>query len=1267
MRGGVKMQKMPFCLLFFLLFANLGFAEPLVTIQSPTNTTYGTTSIDLNWSANETVADAFYSLNGGSNISLMTTDTFSETPDSAFNDVGTNVLSAVSTDDSNYATLQVKYSDTIDYIESNWDDANIPIGRDIVSVLYYIKHYESTTTGADLTIQWNGTGSWSEVCDIAQRTSEGTDICNLTTYIDTVSEANDVYLRYRYERISGTEYTYLNYEYLEINYTASINATITATEGANNVIVYASDILNNLGSSTTYFAVDTTPPTITIQSPTNTTYNSTSIDLNWSANETVSDAWYSLNGVGNISFPNQWQSDSAIASGLGDVGSYSTPTVFQKDGTWYLLAGEYRGIFNGFNWTGTTWQHDSAIAINSSLVGGYSTPTVFQKDGTWYLISGNNDGVFIGFNWTGTTWQSDSAIASGLGDVGSYSTPTVFQKDGTWYLISGRRSLDISGNNFNGFNWTGTTWQHDSAITSNLVGGGGGTAPIVFQKDSTWYLIAGNNVGVFNGFNWTGTTWQSDTVITSNLGDVGDYSTPTVFYKNDTWYLITGKSDGVFNGFNWTILNTTITATEGSNNVTVYANDTSSNLGSSTTYFTVDTIPPQNLALDLPYDADHTNDKQANFSWTVDYETGLTFDLVILNATDNSTVLNKTGIANQYYALLLAEELEDAEYYWYVIAYDLNQNPATSNEFYLVIDTVLPDITLHDYPKADNSTIVSTNMTLDVSFNDLYLFAVQANITNATGHLMWNKNVIDLITEDYELNDSLDFSTWTSGTYTITLYAEDDHTKKKINDYEVIKYDNEKKLKFRTGKNEIDVKYVKQQQSPKMKKYDAQKKTDRYVFDYSFETHGRYEFVLQAKEKLYYRGDLYKFPSFVTGDNWVDFNLKGEAKYEVNKVSDYEFHIYIDTKMTELSFNSLGGLNNVTEAYTFVVDNDAPLLSFVLPTPENETIVWTSNRTIYVSSNEALADNQVWLEIDGSNETMTKINSTNYYYDFNLSDGNYTYKVYANDAYGNLGVSETRTMTIDTTTPPIFSIDTPQNTTYNALSVPLDVSSSGREVVSWYFSIDYSAWDSFSPNTTLVGFEENGVYRLDVLAVDILGLNTTETVYFSLNYSGFKIEKDLTCIASDTHYVSVNPLTDDDLRWSCKLNTTDKFYCITRVYGNDENNVKDSTKLIQTNPKRKVIERYGLVDYFESVGGVSNVYFTDERLIPYANYTYEVECYSLSGAQYGKYSDIVTVEYKQAANTMAMGVWGIGNMGYLIGGFLLIMIFLIIIKLGLRK
>ena len=360
------------------------------------------------------------------------------------------------------------------------------------------------------------------------------------------------------------------------------NITIIAIEGSNNITVYANGTSGSIGSSTQYFTIDTT--NVVIASPTNTTYSVISIDLNWSSNKIINTAWYSLNGESNISLI-KWTSNISIVSGLGSTDALA-PTTFQNDSVLYMIYGEWSGVFNGYNWSGSTWQLDTAIVNGLDDIGTESKPTVFQKDGTFYLISGEDTGVFYGFNWSGSTWQSDPAIIAGLGDVGLSSTPTVFQKDSVWYLISGEQN-----GVFNGYHWDGSLWQSNTSIVSGLDGFGVYSTPTVYLKDDVWYFISGTADGSFVSYSWSDSAWQLDPPTISGLGDVGAYSTPTVFQEDNTWYLITGEFDDVFIGFNWLNQNTTIIPLDGSNNITVYANSTLGNVRSSTQYFTGDAQP----------------------------------------------------------------------------------------------------------------------------------------------------------------------------------------------------------------------------------------------------------------------------------------------------------------------------------------------------------------------------------------------------------------------------------------------------------------------------------------------------------------------------------------------------------------------------------------------------------------------------------------------------------------------------------------------------
>ncbi len=87
----------------------------------------------------------------------------------------------------------------------------------------------------------------------------------------------------------------------------------------------------------------------------------------------------------------------------------------------------------------------------------------------------------------------------------------------------------------------------------------------------------------------------------------------------------------------------------------------------------------------------------------------------------------------------------------------------------------------------------------------------------------------------------------------------------------------------------------------------------------------------------------------------------------------------------------------------FTIDNTPPEITFVDPTPNNETIN-LSYAFINITINEQAS--QVILNWNGTNETMSGAGTNFYFNETNLSEGNYTFFVYAYDAAGNLGISE---------------------------------------------------------------------------------------------------------------------------------------------------------------------------------------------------------------------------------------------------------------------
>ena len=94
----------------------------------------------------------------------------------------------------------------------------------------------------------------------------------------------------------------------------------------------------------------------------------------------------------------------------------------------------------------------------------------------------------------------------------------------------------------------------------------------------------------------------------------------------------------------------------------------------------------------------------------------------------------------------------------------------------------------------------------------------------------------------------------------------------------------------------------------------------------------------------------------------------------------------------------------------FSVDAFGPDITFVAPTPNNETY----NTTNIVRINITLSENgTAVLEFGGANESMSGL-GTSYYVTKEVSDGNYSFRVYANDTSSNPSVSIWKYVTVHT-------------------------------------------------------------------------------------------------------------------------------------------------------------------------------------------------------------------------------------------------------------
>lgn len=131
-------------------------------------------------------------------------------------------------------------------------------------------------------------------------------------------------------------------------------------------------------------------------------------------------------------------------------------------------------------------------------------------------------------------------------------------------------------------------------------------------------------------------------------------------------------------------------------------------------------------------------------------------------------------------------------------------------------------------------------------------------------------------------------------------------------------------------------------------------------------------------------------------------------------------------------------------------DETAPEVSFVLPTPDNNILI-NNSLFVNISSNEKLGNSI--LEFNSQNYSM---NGENYIFYYNKSafSGDYVYKVYGYDRAGNLGVSESRNI----------SIFNPLNVIYNPENKDVNI----NEPENYTFSVNYQ-----EENLTVNWFKNN--------------------------------------------------------------------------------------------------------------------------------------------------------------------------------------------------
>lgn len=331
---------------------------------------------------------------------------------------------------------------------------------------------------------------------------------------------------------------------------------------------------------------------------------------------------------------------------------------------------------------------------------------------------------------------------------------------------------------------------------------------------------------------------------------------------------------------------------------------------------TADTTAPV-ITFEYPHNTARNNTWNGTIIFNTDENANIT-----VNATEY-TQLSSNGTHFVYnYTDPLATHVHHINF----TAQDAAINNATYF-FNFTYDITLPVITHNTGSIAtDNSTIYNGNTAhINVTMTDTYLFATVINITNSSLHEVQSNTTTGIFGNSWTMDEDIDISAQHDGIFKVRMIAADDNTDLKIEPYDTSKLDVDKRLVYHTDEGLM---LSVESQTKTLTDFYTTKQKDRYTFTFDYAEKGStVTYDVRSSSPLYYH-DLRGYPQFASWNgesgNWLDFNLDSLKSYSVNKLSDYWYEVTIESAEKTLEFNSIGGLNIVTEDYEFTVDTTPP-------------------------------------------------------------------------------------------------------------------------------------------------------------------------------------------------------------------------------------------------------------------------------------------------------------------------------------------------------
>jgi len=433
------------------------------------------------------------------------------------------------------------------------------------------------------------------------------------------------------------------------------NVTLSGvSEGAHAVTVYATDNAGNTNSTSSLFFIDSLPPSISIDSPTEGAYyNSSSVDLNYTAVDSgsgVENCSYKLDGGAVVPEP---YCDNVTLSSVSQ-GTH-TVTVYSTD---------YAGNTNGSSVSFKVDTTPPSVTLSSPAPDLYtnSTSLTFSFTETDNMAPTANCTLRI----DNAANQTNATVANNT--LTSFSVSSLSQGTHNWTVSC----LDLASNNGTAAarNFTVDTTQPTVSITSPAGDSFTNSRTIAITGTSTDTNLNYTNISIYQG----------TTLISSTTNSSAAWSTS-----------LSVGADGTYN----------ITAT---------AYDKAGNSNSTTVQnITVDTANPS-ISINSPASSSFLKSRTISINLTAS-DTNLDYTNISAVNSTGAVVNSTTNSSSGTYTVQLTVPV-DGTYNITATAHDKAGNYNSSTTSNVVVDTVVPSVSIQSPTSgAYNSTSVDLNYT----------------------------------------------------------------------------------------------------------------------------------------------------------------------------------------------------------------------------------------------------------------------------------------------------------------------------------------------------------------------------------------------------------------------------------------------------------------------------------------------------------------------------------------------------------------------------